>query len=287
MKIMALALVAAFSIGGALYKAPSLRSSNSHTSVETVTVKSNTVAGNLVDQRLNPPNSQPLSSTRKILKFKLNHSRVIYLNSEVSTESTQSLAEQIKELNKESNEDIFLLINSPGGSVLDGASLISEMEASSAHVNTVCTGFCASMAAMIHSYGYKRYATDRAILMYHPASAGIQGQVPNMLSQLTTITRYLDKMVSNIVTRSKVSKSEFDSLVSYELWVDAEDAEQKGLTDGTVNLDVPSQPSSPQSLYLPTPEQPSKEKSVTAPKPFKVMLITDKPVVIDQYVRQN
>lgn len=209
---------------------------------QNVTVKAATVSGNITDKRLNA-NDQLVVANKSILKKTVSKDRVIYLNDQVTYDSAQYVTNQIKELQSKSSAPIWLLIDSPGGSVLDGATIISEMEASKAPVNTVCTRLCASMAAMIHSYGAKRYALDRAILMYHPASAGASGQVPNMLSQLTTITRYVDKMVANVVNRSKVSKAEFEKLVAYELWIDAEDANAKGLNDGTVNLSVSSAPS--------------------------------------------
>lgn len=227
--------------------------SNSPTTAVSAHITSNTVAGNVVDQRLaNNPTPTPVD--KELLDIKLNKSRVLYLNDEVTYESSQRVANGIKKL-QDSQEPIYLLINSPGGSVLDGATVISEMEASKAPVYTVCTGLCASMAAMIHSYGVKRYALDRAILMYHPASGGAQGQIPNMLSQITTITRYVDKMVANVVSRSKISKEDYDRLVAYELWIDSEDSLQRGLIDSIVHLDSSAYEDRAQSLALPPPDQ--------------------------------
>lgn len=200
-------------------------------------------------------NNSLASASKTIIKAAVNKDRVLYLNNEIDFNSVRQLSSRLKELNAKSSDDIFLMIDSPGGSVLDGATLESEIEASKAHVNTVCTRLCASMAAMIHSYGYKRYGTDRSILMYHPASGGAQGQVPNMLSQLSTINRYISKQVSHLVGRSKMSQEEFDKLVAYELWIDAEDAVTKGLNDGIINLNVPNTPENQQTTLSPPREQ--------------------------------
>lgn len=221
-------------LGGSAFLAHSSTSSNK-TSTETVTLPASKTSSNT-----SSTSNSLASSNKTITKANINKDRVLYLNSEVNFNSVRGLVNKLKELNAKSSDPVYLLIDSPGGSVLDGATLISEMEASKAPVYTVCTRLCASMAVMIHSFGTKRYGTDRSILMYHPASAQIQGQVPNMLSQLTTITRFLSKMSSNAVARSRVSQEEFDKLVAYEFWIDSEDAVTKGLNDGIINLNVPN-----------------------------------------------
>jgi ATP-dependent Clp endopeptidase proteolytic subunit ClpP len=211
----------------------------SNTPNEAVIVANNTVTGNITED-LKSKDETSLLSEKKVLS-KLNHDpkRIVYFEQEFSEGTVALAVEKLKKLEKESNARILLAINSPGGSVVDGAELISQMESSSAPVDTVCLKLCASMAAMTHSYGSKRYALDRAIIMYHPATAGVQGQVPNMVSLLKTLTRYIDKMNSNVVKRSNMSKEEFDALVAYELWIDSEDALKRGLIDAIVTLKAP------------------------------------------------
>lgn len=238
MKFAVFTLVAALGTGVAFFKSPTNLFSTP-TSTESMSIPTHSINGNVVDERLADASKPVEKSNKKITKVNADKSRVLYLDSEVSFLSSQSTANSIKALNAKSSEPIWLLIDSPGGSVLDGATVTAAIQASKAPVYTVCTRLCASMAAMIHSYGAKRYSTDGAILMYHPASSGAQGQVPNMVSQLATFTRYLDKMVSNVVGRSHISKDQYDRLVAYELWVDAEDSETKGLIDGIVDLNVP------------------------------------------------
>jgi ATP-dependent Clp protease protease subunit len=240
MKLLVLAALAAVTTGAAVFTVDPFNKS-APTSTSEVVVNSATVPGNITDARLKKTEA-PFSAEKKIVKAVVNPKRVLYLVNEVDFGTSQFLSNEIKRLQKESNEPIWLLLDSPGGSVLDGATLISEMEASSAPVHTVCTRLCASMAAMIHSYGKQRYMLDRAILMYHPASAGVQGQVPNMLSLLNTINRYTDKMVANIVNRSSLSLEEYEKLVAYELWIDSEDAVNKKLTDSIINLNVAAYP---------------------------------------------
>lgn len=253
-------------VGGVF--ATSKFSSASSTTSESLNVKSHSVSGNITDSRLN--NKDEVTHNEKtILKYSVDKNRVIYMNAVVDSVSSKTVTDAIKSMNAKSSEPIFLLLDSPGGSVIDGASVINEMEASKAPVYTVCTRLCASMAAMIHSYGSKRYALDRAILMYHPATAGAQGQVANMLSLLNAINRYTDKMVANIVSRSKLNKADYEKLIAYELWIDSEDALAKGLTDGTVSLSVPSVPED--SLNQDSEHSNKKDKPVTAPMNFQMI----------------
>jgi len=205
-----------------------------------------------------PTNASSSNNTKTVLKPAVDKTRVLYLNDQVMEATVQPLISAIKKLNEKSSDPIYLLLDSPGGSVLDGAQLISEMEASKAPVYTVCTRLCASMAAMIHGHGVKRYALDRAILMYHPATAGAQGQVKNMKSSLGTIDRYIEKMVSRIVSRTKIDPEQFQKEVAYELWIDAEDANERGLNDATVNLSVPSQPEGRSISFAPPSEESKK-----------------------------
>lgn len=253
MKVLFLAamLFATGVVGTAIYKRASSLEPNKS---ETITVTTPSVTS--TTQSNSNAYSVPTegATQKQIAKQTVNKKRVVYFLNEFSYESVSQAVTELKKLEAESSDPIYLLIDSPGGSVLDGGTLISQMEASKAPVHTVCIRLCASMAAMTHSYGKQRYSLDRAILMYHPASAGVQGQLPNMLSLLNTIQRYVDKMNANLVSRSKMPKAEFDSLVAYELWIDSEDALKRGLIDGIVSLNVDNTPSQVSALPVPKTE---------------------------------
>lgn len=143
--------------------------------------------------------------------------------------------------NSEANRPTYLVIDSPGGSVFDGAQVISAIEASKTPVYTICTLLCASMGAMIHQYGAKRFMFDRSILMFHDASGGVQGSVPQMSSRLEFIRLYVTKMSSHIAARSKQDLNGFLLKMQREVWVDAEDAVAQGYADGIVSLPLDSE----------------------------------------------
>lgn len=171
----------------------------------------------------------------KVTKLSPSKSRIVEINSEIGKNMLE-VSNQLRRL--DNGEPVYLLLNSPGGSVFDGAQVISQMESMKSPVYTVCTGLCASMAFIIHQYGTKRYGLNRSILMAHPASSGLQGQIPNMLSQVSFLQRYVDKFNLFIANRSGINHDEFERMVSYETWIDAEDALSKNLLDNIVSMDI-------------------------------------------------
>ena len=182
------------------------------------------------------PQPEP-KKRKKILKVTPNPDRVVVVSGSIG-ENASNIAQTINALNKESLEPIWVLINSGGGSVIDGAAVVSAIESSKAPVYTVCMVECASMAFIIHQYGTKRYAQDRAILMSHPASGGAMGEVDKMVSRLTTIQRYVDKFNAEIAARAKMDYNEFKLRSSNEMWFDAQDGMKLGFVDGLTSINL-------------------------------------------------
>lgn len=185
----------------------------------------------LTDSRAKP-------KTRSITELTMSAERVVQLTGVVG-QDTNTVIDQIKALNGISSEPIFMLINSPGGSVMSSSLIVSAMQASRAPIVTVCTALCASMAFIILEYGDKRFAVDRAIIMSHPASIGGQnGELDKAVSFLQSIQRYVDKHNSYIANRVGMDYSEFKARSSVEMWLDAEDAFNTGFVDGVAALNV-------------------------------------------------
>ena len=174
---------------------------------------------------------------KKVIKsFELDPFRTIFITGEIGNNAINA-ALAIENLNKKGKEPINLVVTSPGGSVVAGAVLLSAMEASQAKVNVICKAFCASMAAIILQYGEKRLATDRTILMYHPAYAGTEGDVDRMHSHISMIKDYINKMEATVADRMGMSFEYYKELTANELWIDSEDAKNKGYIDDLVSLE--------------------------------------------------
>jgi ATP-dependent Clp protease protease subunit len=145
------------------------------------------------------------------------------------------IADHIKKATQK-GEPLYVLIDSPGGSVISGGAIISAIEASPVPVYTVCLQLCASMGAMIHQYGTERYTVNRSLLMFHDAAGGFIGPFQQVASQMNMINRFVNKMFANAAKRSKQNYKEFVSRIGAEIWIDGEDAVTQKYSDGIVNV---------------------------------------------------
>lgn len=164
---------------------------------------------------------------------------IVQLNTEVNERSVDQAISEIKQANKQQKKSIYLLLDSPGGSVYDGGRLIAAMGASKAPVYTVVTGLAASMAAIITEYGKERYMLDRTTLMFHPASMQVMmsGEVDKLISRLQYGQTEINKMDVHTAQRSGQTYTEFKAKTEREYWTDAEDALHDHLIDAIVDLD--------------------------------------------------
>lgn len=200
----------------------------------------------------NKAHTSPTVSHAQVKTVRPDATRTVFIEGVI--EGNVSLAaEKIKSLGEKSKEPIFLLLNSPGGSVLDGALVISAIEASPAPVYTVCLQLCASMAAMIHQYGHKRMMVNRSILMFHDAAGGVQGYMHHMVSRINQMHNYVHKMDSYVSKRAGIDFERYLQEANRELWLDAEDATNLRLNDQIVNVIIPEQPKD--TLIFITPNQ--------------------------------
>ncbi|GAA2197557.1 ATP-dependent Clp protease proteolytic subunit [Sinomonas flava] len=116
--------------------------------------------------------------------------RIIWLGSEVRDDNANAICSQLLLLSAEDPEkDIYLYINSPGGSVTAGMAIYDTMQYISNDVVTVATGLAASMGQFLLSSGTKgkRYATPHARILMHQPSGGIGGTASDIKIQAELI----------------------------------------------------------------------------------------------------
>jgi ATP-dependent Clp protease, protease subunit len=177
-------------------------------------------------------NTVPELKSVKVRKIEVLPEQVIMFNAQVSFNSVQATIDQLEALSARGIKEVYIVLDSPGGSVIDGATLISYMKSSDMKINTLCQGVCASMAAQIHQVGKVRLMTEKSILMFHPASSGVRGTLEEMISQLNTIKLYVDRLDAEVAARAGIKYEDFKKLVVSELWIEGVDAIDMGLTDG-------------------------------------------------------
>ena len=176
--------------------------------------------------------------------------RIIFLGSEVKDENANAICAQMLLLNAEDpHKDIYLYINSQGGSVTAGMAIFDTMQWISNDVATVAMGLAASMGQFLLSAGQqgKRYALPHAKIMMHQPLGGIGGTASDikiLAEQLLATKREMAHLIAQH-TGQTVEQIEFDS--DRDRWFTAEEAKAYGFIDhvferaAQITTDAPNQ----------------------------------------------
>ena len=128
---------------------------------------------------------------------RLLNDRIVMLCEEVNDTTASLVVAQLLYLEgQDPDKDIFLYINSPGGSVTAGMAIFDTMQYIKCDVSTICIGMAASMGAFLLCAGQKgkRFALPNAEIMIHQPSGGAQGQATDMRIHTDWIIRTKEKL---------------------------------------------------------------------------------------------
>src|ERR671918_599243 len=163
--------------------------------------------------------------------------RIIFLGTPIDDTIANLIMAQMLHLESEDpDKDIFLYINSPGGSITSLFAVYDTMQYIKPDVNTVCMGMAASAAAVILAGGAegKRFALPHARVMLHQPHGGAQGQASDIEIQARLIVQMREQLNQILVhhTGQDLSKIELDTERDY--WMMAEEAKEYGVIDGVL-----------------------------------------------------
>ncbi len=164
-------------------------------------------------------------------------SRVVMLGTDVNDDIANQLCAQLLYLEGEDpNADIWLYINSPGGSVTAGMAIYDTMQFVSCDVATVCMGLAASMGQFLLTAGApgKRYTLPNARIMMHQPLAGLRGQASDIAIQAEQL-RYTKKRMAELIAHHSgkdIATIQADS--ERDNWFTAEEAKEYGLVDSVI-----------------------------------------------------
>ncbi len=160
---------------------------------------------------------------------------IIFLGGAVSREVANLVVAQLLFLEQQDNErDVYLYINSPGGSVSAGLAIFDTMNYIKADVQTICIGEAASMGAILLANGTKgkRSILPHAKMMIHqPWAESIGGQVTDI--EITTKELLKTKRLLNKILSQKTGQSlkAVEEQLERDYWLDANEALKYGLVD--------------------------------------------------------
>ncbi|RMH75931.1 MAG: ATP-dependent Clp protease proteolytic subunit [Actinomyces sp.] len=163
--------------------------------------------------------------------------RIVVLGSPVDDDIANYITAQLLYLEgQDADKDIWLYINSPGGSVSAGMAIYDTMQFIQPDVGTICLGLGASMGQFLLCAGApgKRYALPHARIMMHQPLGGVQGQAADIAIQAEQLA-YTKRMLQERIayhTGKPVEQIEADS--ERDRWFTAEEAKDYGIIDHVI-----------------------------------------------------
>ncbi len=160
--------------------------------------------------------------------------RIIFLGGPIDDDVANLVIAQLLFLEAEDpDKDIFLYINSPGGSVSAGLAIYDTMQYIKCECQTICVGLAASMGAFLLAAGAKgkRRALSNAEIMIHQPSGGAQGQATEIRIHAEQILKIRDRLNKILADRTGQPLSVIEADTERDNFMDPEKAKEYGLID--------------------------------------------------------
>lgn len=163
--------------------------------------------------------------------------RIIFIGEHIDTGVANLVIAQLLFLEKESStEDIHMYINSYGGEIAAGMSIMDTMDHVKPAVSTIAVGMAASMGANILACGTKgkRLALPNAEIMLHQPSGGVKGQAKEIEIEAEHIKKTRDRLYAILSKQTGKSKAQIERDADRDRWFTAKEAIEYGIIDRIV-----------------------------------------------------
>lgn len=174
-------------------------------------------------------NCQPMSVYSRLMM-----DRIIFLGSEVNEDVANIVTSELMYLNSiDSEADVKLFINSPGGSVTDGLAIYDVMNWITPDVSTCCMGLSASMGAVLLSSGAKgkRFSLPHGDIMIHQPLGGMRGQAADMRIEMQQMEKCQKTLYEILAENTGRDYDTIKADCDRNNWMTAEEAVNYGLID--------------------------------------------------------
>jgi ATP-dependent Clp protease protease subunit len=168
--------------------------------------------------------------------------RIIFLPSYIEDEMANLVIAQLLFLEAEDpDKDVYLYVNSPGGSVTAGLAIYDTMQYIKPDVATICMGQAASMGALLLGAGKhgKRFALPHSRIMIHQPLAGVQGQATDIDIQAREILRIRDEINRILVEHTGQEVERIQRDTDRDFFMTAEQAKEYGIVDQVISSHGP------------------------------------------------
>ncbi len=175
-----------------------------------------------------------LNVTQMDVFSRLMMDRIIFLGTEVNDYTANVIQAQLLYLDYvDSERDINIYLNTPGGSVYAGLGIYDTMQFIGSRVGTICTGMAASMGAVLLVAGEKgmRAALPHSRVMIHQPLGGIQGQASDIEITAREILKLKDELYQIISDHSGQTMDKIRQDADRDYWMTAKEALEYGMID--------------------------------------------------------
>lgn len=165
---------------------------------------------------------------------RLLENRIIFITGEIDDAVANTVVAQLIYLeSKDPEKDVYLYINSPGGSVSAGLAIYDTMNYVKCDVSTICIGLAASMGAFLLSSGKKgkRFALPNSEIMIHQPLGGAHGQASDIQIQANQILKIKRKLNAILAANTGKDLAVIEKDTDRDNYMDAEEAKAYGIID--------------------------------------------------------
>jgi len=160
--------------------------------------------------------------------------RIIFLGEPIEDHVANLVIAQLLFLESEdTDKDISLYINSPGGVVTSGLAIYDTIQYLKAPVSTICIGQAASMGAVLLAAGAKgkRYGLPNSRIMVHQGSGGVRGNTPDVEIQVREMLNLTDRLMHILATHTGQDLEKIKKDSERDYFMSAEEAKAYGVID--------------------------------------------------------
>ncbi|CCH67838.1 ATP-dependent Clp protease proteolytic subunit [Richelia intracellularis HH01] len=164
--------------------------------------------------------------------------RIVFLGQQINDDVANLIVAQLLYLDAEDSEkDIYMYINSPGGSVTAGMGLLDTMKQVRPDVCTICIGLAASMGAFLLSAGAKgkRMSLPHSRIMIHQPLGGAQGQATDIEIQAREILYHKQRLNEYLAEHTGKSLEQITKDTERDFFMSPEEAKEYGLIDQVID----------------------------------------------------
>lgn len=175
-----------------------------------------------------------LNVTQMDVFSRLMMDRIIFLGTEINDYTANVIQAQLLYLDSaDSEKDISIYLNTPGGSVYAGLGIYDTMQFVRSEISTICTGMAASMGAVLLVAGAegKRAALPHSRIMIHQPMGGAQGQASDMEITVKEILKLKTELYQIIADHSHNTLEKIASDSDRDHWMTAQEAVEYGMID--------------------------------------------------------